>query len=73
MQQLDAVLQHCGQVGQAKHFKRRYIFEVVIFFLVLNTQILVCGPDGRGMMNQPETRLEGREDSKTHSLNSINC
>jgi len=75
MQQLDAVLQYRRQAEQdqmAKRFKRCYTFEVVIFSsFFLNTQILMCGSDG--MMSQPETQIEGREENKNHSLNSINC
>ena len=56
----------------AKRFRRCYIFEVAIFFFFFKiTLILICGPDD--MMSQPETRLQGREENKNHSLNSINC
>jgi len=32
---------------------------------------ILCGTDG--MMSQPNTQLEGRDENKTSSLNSINC
>jgi len=77
MQQLDAVLQYRRQANQdqmAKSFKRCYIFEAMIFFFpFFKYSDTHMRPRWRGMMSQPETRLEGREDSKYHSLNPINC
>jgi len=57
----------------AKCFKGDYIFKDVIFFFLFFKilRYLYAVPMG-GMMSQPETLPEG-EDSKNHSLNSINC
>jgi len=59
----------------SKRFKRCYIFEVVIFFFPFFKYSDTHMPPqwGGGMMSQPETRLEGREENKNHGLNFINC